>query len=457
MSNLSPRAAVLAAAILASSMSYIDSTALTVALPVIKASLHAGDAQAQWIVEGYLLFLSTLVLIGGALGDRYGRRRLFALGTAIFALSSIACALAAEPGELVAARCAQGIGAALMIPESLALITAAYGASSRGRAIGIWAAASAVTMAAGPVLGGWLTQSLSWRWIFWINVPVALAVVTLAYWRVPESRANGVAGRLDVAGSLCITAALALSIAALVQMQKRPVDPSAAAMLAAGLALIVAFVFIERRAEAPVLPLRLFGVPAFAIANVYTFLLYAALGGALFYVPFELQHVMGYPPLNAGLALLPTIGLVAAGSPVSGTLAARTGARRPLIAGAAIAALGYTLFINLAPGAPYATMVLPATIVLGLGLAIAVAPLISTAMGAAGAADAGAASGTNNAISRVGNLVAIAVMGLTIAAAGGPALPSISHPQGFRNAMVAAAAISLAAALTAFALPRKPA
>lgn len=446
---------MLVAAILASSMSYIDSTALTVALPVIKANLHASDAQAQWVVEGYLLFLSTLILIGGALGDRYGRRRLFALGTSIFALASIACALAPDSAALVVARCAQGAGAALMIPESLALITATYDASSRGRAIGIWAAASAITMAAGPVLGGWLTQSLGWRWVFWINVPLAAAVVTLAYWRVPESRADTVRGRLDIAGGLCITAALALSIDALVQMQTRPGDALLSAMLAAGLALVVAFVFIERRAAAPLLPLRLFGVRAFAVANLYTFLLYGALGGALFYVPFELQHVMDYSPLRAGLALLPAIALVAAGSPLSGALATRIGVRPPLIAGAAIAALGYGLFVTLGPGAPYAATVLPATIVLGTGLAIAVAPLISTVMGAAGPGDAGAASGANNAISRVGNLVAIAGLGLVVAAAGGPALPSVSHPEGFRNAMLAAAALSMAAAMSGFALPRK--
>lgn len=448
------RSAVLVAAIVASSMSYIDSTALTVALPVIKAKLPAGDAQAQWIIEGYLLFLSALILIGGALGDRYGRRRLFTLGIWIFALSSVACAVAIQPGFLIVARCVQGAGAALMIPESLALITAAYDARTRGRAIGIWAAASAITMAAGPVLGGWLTQTFSWRWVFWINIPLAIGVLCLVYLRVSESRAENVGGKPDLAGSALVTVALGLVVGGLMQMQQRLADPSAFLLLIAGVVLFAAFVFAERRALAPVVPLRLFASRRFTIASIYTFLLYAALGGALFFVPFELQHIMGYTPLDAGLALLPTIALIAAGSPLSGALATRTGARRPLVAGAGIAALGFGLFVKLGYGAPYATSVLPATIVLGVGLAIAVAPLVTTVMGAADANDVGAASGVNNSISRVGNLVAIAVFGIVIAAPGGGPLPTPSHPEGFGHAMLGAAAMSLLAAAVATLFPR---
>lgn len=435
-------------------MSYIDSTALTVALPVIKAKLPAGDAQAQWIIEGYLLFLSALILIGGALGDRYGRRRLFTLGIWIFALSSVACAVAIQPGFLIVARCVQGAGAALMIPESLALITAAYDARTRGRAIGIWAAASAITMAAGPVLGGWLTQTFSWRWVFWINIPLAIGVLCLVYLRVSESRAENVGGKPDLAGSALVTVALGLVVGGLMQMQQRLADPSAFLLLIAGVVLFAAFVFAERRALAPVVPLRLFASRRFTIASIYTFLLYAALGGALFFVPFELQHIMGYTPLDAGLALLPTIALIAAGSPLSGALATRTGARRPLVAGAGIAALGFGLFVKLGYGAPYATSVLPATIVLGVGLAIAVAPLVTTVMGAADANDVGAASGVNNSISRVGNLVAIAVFGIVIAAPGGGPLPTPSHPEGFGHAMLGAAAMSLLAAAVATLFPR---
>jgi len=456
LESSSPRArtAVLVAAIVASSMSYIDSTALTVALPVIKAKLPAGDAQAQWIIEGYLLSLSALILIGGALGDRYGRRRLFALGIWIFGLSSVACAVAMQAEFLIVARCVQGVGAALMIPESLALITAAYDARTRGRAIGIWAAASAITMAAGPVLGGWLTQTFSWRWVFWINIPLAIGVLCLVYLRVPENRAENVGGKPDLLGSALVTVALGLIVAGLMQMQQRLSDPSALWLFIVGVVLFAAFVFAERRASAPIVPLRLFASRRFTIASIYTFLLYAALGGALFFVPFELQHIMGYTPLGAGLALLPTIALIAAGSPVSGALATRTGTRLPLIAGAGISALGFGLFAKLGYGAPYATSVLPATIVLGVGLGVAVAPLVTTVMGAADADEVGAASGVNNSISRIGNLVAIAVLGIVIAASGGGPLPTPQHPEGFGHAMLGAAAMALLAASAATLFPR---
>jgi EmrB/QacA subfamily drug resistance transporter len=429
-------------------MSYIDSTALTVALPVIKNQLPANDDQAQWIVEGYLLFLAALILIGGSLGDRYGRRKLFLIGTWIFTLASIACALARTPDALIVARCVQGVGAALMIPESLALITAAYSPRERGGAIGIWATASSITMAAGPVLGGWLT-SFSWRWVFWINVPLAIIVLLLAYLRVPESRAENRPGKPDVLGSACITLALGLLVLGLMRMQNQLSDPAALALVAAGIVLFVAFVFIERRASAPVAPPSLFASRAFMVASIYTFLLYAALGGALFFVPFELLHIMQYTPLGAGLALLPTIALIAIGSPFFGLLAARSGAKILLVVGAAIAAIGFTLFVNLHAGAPYLGSVLPATVVLGAGLAIAIAPLVTAVMGAAGADNVGAASGINNSISRVGNLVAIAALGIVIATAGGGPLPTPDHPDGFAHAMFGAGALSFAAAIVA--------
>ncbi len=449
------RGAVLLAAIVASSMSYIDSTALIVALPVIKANLPATDAQAQWVIQGYLLFLSALILIGGALGDRYGRRRLFALGTWIFTLSSIACALTQDAAMLIGARCVQGIGAAFMIPESLALITVAYGPRERGRAIGIWAAASAVMMAAGPLLGGWLTQDLSWRWVFGINVPLAVVVLLLAYLRVPESREEGVAGKPDILGSACITLALGLIILALTDMQHRIGDVRSLTLLACGLILLACFVFVERRASDPVVPLRIFLTRAYSTASLYTFLLYAALGGALFFVPFELQNIMGYTPLDAGRTLLPTIVLVAVCSPFFGSLTGRIGSRVPMLAGAAVAAVGFALFARLGVGAPYAAAVLPPTLVLGMGLAIAVAPLTTAVMGAADPDDVGAASGINNAISRVGNLVAVAIFGIVIAMAGGGALPTAAHPQGFVHAMFTAAVLALFAAIAAAFLPRR--
>ncbi len=447
------RFAVLVAAIIASSMSYIDITALTVALPIIKSNFPASDAQAQWVVEGYMLFLSSLILIGGALGDRYGRRRLFVTGIWIFALSSIACATAAQPSFLIAARCIQGIGAALMIPESLALITAAFDTGSRGRAIGIWAAASAITMAAGPVLGGWLTQEFSWRWVFWINIPLAVAALLLVHLRVPESRAEDVSGKPDFLGSLLITAALALIVAALMEMQRRLENPASLPLGVLGFALFAAFAFVEKHSSAPIVPLRLFASRRFTIASVYTFLLYAAFGGELFFVSFELQHIMLYTPLATGLALLPTIVLIAIGSPLSGAFASRAGERFPMVAGALITALGIALFFKLGFGAPYVGSVLPATLVLGVGIAVAIPPLLTTVMGASDADDVGAASGINNAISRIGNVVAIAVLGVVIAREGGGALPTPPHPDAFRHAMLSAAAMSLAAAAVAIFLP----
>jgi EmrB/QacA subfamily drug resistance transporter len=447
------RSAVLVAAIVASSMSYIDITALTVALPVIKTKFPVNDAQAQWISEGYLLFLSALILIGGALGDRFGRRRLFTLGISIFTIASLACALASRPDILIALRCLQGIGAAFMIPGSLALITANYDEASRGRAIGIWAAASAITMAVGPLLGGWLTEAFSWRYVFWINVPLGVAVLALAYLRVPESRALDENGTLDVPGSMCITVALALIVASLMQLQQRHRLELAVLLAAIGCAFFAAFVLVERRSASPIVPLRLFAARSFTIANVYTFFLYAGLGGELFFLPFELQHAMTYTPLAAGFALLPTILLIAAGSPISGAFALRIGERPLLIAGALIAAIGIALFVRLGAGASYVAAVLPATILLGIGIALAVPPLVTTVMAATDADDVGAASGINNAITRVGNMVGIAVLGVAVSTANGGALPTSSHPQGFQNAMLSAAVLALMAALVAIFLP----
>lgn len=436
-------------------MSYIDITALTVALPVIKTRFPVTDAQAQWITEAYLLFLSALILIGGALGDRYGRRRLFSAGIWIFALASIACALAPHPSFLIAARCVQGTGAAFMIPGSLALITAAFDRQTRGRAIGVWAATSAIGMALGPVLGGWLTQAFSWRYVFWINIPLAIAVLLLAYLRVPESRAHDAGAKPDLLGSGLITAALALVVAALMQLQHRSGGAIPSALALAGIAVFVAFLFVEHRAGDPIVPLRLFASRGFTIANVYTFFLYAGLGGELFFLPFELQHAMMYTPLASGFALLPTIALIAAGSPISGAVAARTGERPLMIAGAALAAAGIALFLQLGFGAPYGATVLPATIVLGIGIAIAIPPLVTTVMAASDADDVGAASGINNAVTRVGNMVGIAVLGVAIATGRGGALPTLAHPEGFRYAMLSAAAMSAMAALVAIFLPAR--
>jgi len=443
------RTAVLVVAILASSIGYIDSTALTVALPSIRTH---GDAQSQWIIQSYLLPLAALIGLGGALGDRFGRRRMLALGTWIFILASIGCALAPGAAVLIATRFVQGAGAALMIPESLALITAAYEDPAEfGRATGLWASASAATMAAGPLLAGWLTP-YSWRLVFCINIPLGAAVLVLAYLRVPESRKAVQRGRLDLLGAAAMTAALSLIVAGLMAMS-RSVRPEAVAALLAGLLLLAVFVAVERKAEDPVIPLRLFAIRRFAVANIYTLFFYAALGGVLVFVPFELQRVMHYSSPDAGLALLPAIGIIAFCSPTAGLLSGRFGARPFLILGAAISAAGYALFVLLGTHAAFMTAVLPAMLVLGAGVALAAAPLTAATMSAAGADDLGAASGISNSVSRIGNLVGLAALGIAMAMDGGHALPAPSHHAGFRDAMLCAAALALAAALVAVFLP----
>jgi EmrB/QacA subfamily drug resistance transporter len=475
---------VLAAAIIASSMALIDSSAVNVSLPIIQARLHATAAEIQWIVEGYALFLSALILIGGALGDRYGRRLLFLIGTWLFTGTSVACALANDPAFLVGMRCIQGIGAASMIPGSLALITATFEERTRGRAIGIWSAASAVTMAAGPVLGGWLTQTLTWRAIFLINVPFAAAALTLTYLCVPESRA-GSHGKPDVAGSACITVALGLITLGLIEVQAGEKIVSSIA-LCAGVLAALAFVTVERRADSPVVPLRLFASRAFTIANLYTLLLYAGLGGALFFVPFELINAMHYTPTAAGAALLPTIGLIGAFSPLSGLLADRIGARMPMVVGAAVAAIGFALYGRLGVDATYLTSVLPAALVLGIGAALFVSPLTTAVMNATDPDDLGAASGINNSVSRTGGLIAIALLGIVVVIVAQHALPPAlqasfmgtarqalltgappagfapsqslalheAYTLGFRAAMFSAAALAAGASVIAFFLPR---
>lgn len=478
---------MLVAAIVASSMALIDGSAVNVALPIIQRSLHATAAEVQWIVEGYSLFLSALILIGGALGDRDGRRRLFLLGTWLFTAASIACAFASDPAFLVCTRCIQGIGAAFMIPGSLALITATFDEQTRGHAIGIWSAASAVTTAAGPVLGGWLTQTLTWRAVFFINLPLAVIVLLLTYLRVPESRAAGRRGRPDVAGSTCITIALGLIVLSLIQLQAGGNETLPAIALAVGLIATVAFLGIEHRAESPIVPLRLFASRAFTIANLYTFLLYAALGGVLFFVPFELINVMRYTPTAAGATLLPMIGLIGAFSPLSGALADRIGARAPMVAGAAVAAVGFALFSRLGAGAAYLTSALPAAVVLGIGAAIFVSPLTTAVMNATDPNDLGAASGVNNAVARTAGLIAIALIGIVVVIVAQHALPPAlqtsfagtarqalltgaspagftpsqsltlheAYTLGFRAAMFCGAALAAGASLIALFLPRR--
>lgn len=424
---------LIAATALGSGIAFLDGTVVNVALPSIRRDLGGGLTAQQWVVDGYLLTLSALLLFGGALGDRYGRRRLFVVGLAAFALTSFLCGVAPSATTLVIARAAQGVGGALLVPGSLSLIDAVIEPGDRGRAVGAWAGLSGVATAAGPLVGGWFVDAVSWRLVFFINLPIAAAAIAIAVRRLPESRTRS-RGSLDLAGAMLVTVGLAGVIYGLIELPSRAHDGAAAATAIVGVGCLVAFFAVESRRAAPMLPLSLFRLRRFSGANLTTFAVYAALGGALFLLAIQLQESLHYSALNAGIAMTPITVIMLALSPRMGALSGRP--RLPMTAGPIVAGVGLALMARVTPGNGYVEAVLPAVLVFGVGLSITVAPLTSTVLGAVPDDQVGIASGVNNAVARVAGLLAVAVLPVVAGVNDGGGLGP-----GFGRAMLLAAGL----------------
>jgi len=444
--------------VLGSGIAAIDSTVVGIALPAIGRGFHTGVAPLQWVVTGYMLTLASLLLVGGSLSDRFGRRRVFQIGVVWFALASAGCGLAPDARFLIGMRVLQGVGGALLTPGSLAILQASFVPADRGRAIGAWSGLGGVATAVGPLLGGYLISAASWRWIFFVNVPVALAVLWLTARHVPESSDPSVSGRVDFAGAASVTAGLGSLTFLLIEGPSLGWS-SPSVLGAVGLAVVTlgSFSLIERRSSEPMLPLEIFRLRQFSATNAVTFVMYAALGGALFLLPVELQVASRYSPLGAGAALLPLTVIMLLFSARSGRLASRIGPRAQMSAGPVLVGAGLVLMARVTDGGSYFTAVLPGVFVLGIGLATLVAPLTATAMGAVPGEHAGLASAVNNDVARVGGLIAVAVLPALAGITGSSYLHRAQLSAGFRTAMiVSAAACGLAGAMAALTIVNPP-
>lgn len=431
-----PGRSVLVATVLGSGIVFLDGTVVNIALPRLGEDLGADFGGLQWVVNAYLLTLAALVLIGGALGDRWGRRRVFVLGLAWFTAASLLCGLAPTVPVLVVARLAQGVGGALLTPASLAILQSSFDPADRARAIGAWSGFSGITTAVGPFLGGWLVEVASWRWVFLLNLPLAAVAAAVAVRHVPESVDPTAEGRLDLAGA-------ALGAAGLAGVNIGLIESSWAVGLG-GLVALGAFVAYESRVPHPMLPLAIFGSRQFSAANAVTLAVYAALAVVLFLLSLVLQQALGYAPLEAGLATLPITVVMLAFSARAGALAQRIGPRVPMTVGPLVLAAGLALMVRVAPGAGYVTSVLPAVVVMSAGLALTVAPLTSTVLAAADPRHAGVASGVNNAVARAGGLLAVAAIPLVAGIDPTGTVPPTELVEGFHLAMLVAAGLAAA-------------
>ncbi len=433
---------VLAVAVLGSGLAFLDGTVVNVALPQIGKDFDATTSSLQWILNGYLLTLASLILLGGSLGDRLGRRLIFELGVALFTVASLLCAIAPSVNLLIGARLLQGVGGALLTPGSLAMIEASFRPSDRARAIGAWSGLGGVAAALGPLLGGYLIAAISWRAVFLINLPIGIFVILASRRHVPETRDPTAGGRLDSLGAVLAAVGLAGTTYALIEAPGRGASALILGTAIAGVLALAGFLLHERRSSNPMMPLTIFSSRQFSAANLVTFVVYAALGGVFFLLVGFLQISMGYSAIAAGAASLPVTALMLLLSARSGALAQRIGPRIPLTVGPLVIAAGLLLMTRISPGDAYVATVLPAVIVFGSGLTLVVAPVTATVLAAADARHSGIASGINNAVSRVAGLLAVAILPLIAGLSGDSFYDPGAMTDGFHTAMIACAVLA---------------